>query len=324
MKASDPISVIEAAYCLDAGDNWLKLVADSAVRAFGFEQGVVATVFDASKAWVQLGQIELRGVSPAVAGMLLDRPSDTPREQFAAFLRVPRVGSVLNEPLTEPLYRADFEAHGIGDVFAVNAGDPTGLGCMLLFPDRVRKYPPRRLHTWRCLAAHIAAGNRLRRKLERVLQEQLSPTSTAEAVLSRNGRVEHAESAAKGRAARAALQEALVRIERARARLQSPEEATELWSGLVSGRWSIVETFDRDGKEYYLAHRNDPELAPERALTQRERQVLAYANLGQSNKLIAYSLGLSPSSVATLLTRARRKLGAEAVRRLVRPSGQAH
>jgi DNA-binding CsgD family transcriptional regulator len=46
-------------------------------------------------------------------------------------------------------------------------------------------------------------------------------------------------------------------------------------------------------------------------LTERERQVLAYADLGQSNKLIAYSLGLSTSTVSTLLSRARRKLGIE-------------
>jgi DNA-binding CsgD family transcriptional regulator len=58
-----------------------------------------------------------------------------------------------------------------------------------------------------------------------------------------------------------------------------------------------------------LAYRNDPDLQPTKALSKREQQVLAYAALGQSNKLIAYSLGLSLSSVSTLLARARRKLG---------------
>lgn len=319
MKINDPVSVIEAAYRLDAGEGWLKQLADSAVHAFGFEQGVVAALFDASQPWVKLGQIELRSVSPAIAGMLLDWPGDGPREELAAFLRVPRVGSVLTDPLTAARYRADFEAHGIGDVFSVNAVDSTGLGCLLLFPDRARKHAPRRLRTWRCVAAHIAAGNRLRRRLDQMLREQPS-ASEPEAVLSQHGRVEHAEGAATSRAARATLRDGLVRIEQARARRQSPEEAAELWSELVSGRWSIVETFDRDGKQYYLAHKNDPELARERALTQRERQVLGYAALGQSNKLIAYSLGLSLSSVATLLARARRKLGADTIRGLTPPA----
>jgi DNA-binding CsgD family transcriptional regulator len=37
--------------------------------------------------------------------------------------------------------------------------------------------------------------------------------------------------------------------------------------------------------------------------------VAAFAQLGQSNKEIAYTLGLSPSSVATHLSGALRKLG---------------
>lgn len=34
MSASDPISVIEAAYCFEAGEGWLRQVADAAVRAY--------------------------------------------------------------------------------------------------------------------------------------------------------------------------------------------------------------------------------------------------------------------------------------------------
>jgi DNA-binding CsgD family transcriptional regulator len=114
--------------------------------------------------------------------------------------------------------------------------------------------------------------------------------------------------AAEPRTAREALREALVRIDQARSVSDDANESVELWRGLVAGRWSIVEHFERDGRRYYLAHKNDPELAPERTLTQRERQVLGYAELGHSNKLTAYALGLSSSSVSTHLTRARRKL----------------
>jgi DNA-binding NarL/FixJ family response regulator len=44
-------------------------------------------------------------------------------------------------------------------------------------------------------------------------------------------------------------------------------------------------------------------------LSEREHQVVAGARLGHSNKMIAYELGLTPSTVSTLLTRAQRKLG---------------
>ena len=99
------------------------------------------------------------------------------------------------------------------------------------------------------------------------------------------------------------------------------ELVVELWRALISGRWSVVEHFERDGKRYYLAHKNDPELAADRALTPRERQVFGYAELGHSDKLIAYSLGLSLSTVSTLLSSARRKLGASL--ELIRSSGEA-
>jgi DNA-binding CsgD family transcriptional regulator len=47
-------------------------------------------------------------------------------------------------------------------------------------------------------------------------------------------------------------------------------------------------------------------------LTQRERQVLAYAALGHTNKLIAYELGLAASTVCVLFARASTKLGTPA------------
>jgi DNA-binding NarL/FixJ family response regulator len=100
-----------------------------------------------------------------------------------------------------------------------------------------------------------------------------------------------------------------VRIDAARSERDDAEHSVELWRGLVAGRWSLVEHFERDGRRYFLAHKNDPELAPDRRLSPREAQVLAYAELGYSNKLIAYSLGLSSSTVATVLGKARRKVG---------------
>src|SRR6185369_17580095 len=89
------------------------------------------------------------------------------------------------------------------------------------------------------------------------------------------------------------------------------EQAIDLWGGLVAGRWSLVEHFQRDGRRYFLAYRNDPAVAKVRALTPRELTVWSYAATGRSNRLIAYTLGLSVPTVARHLGRARRKLGAE-------------
>lgn len=64
--------------------------------------------------------------------------------------------------------------------------------------------------------------------------------------------------------------------------------------------------------------RSDTEIPIERALTLREQQILTYAEIGHSNKLIAYSLGVSISTVSTLLARARRKLGLQVCARAPR------
>ena len=88
-----------------------------------------------------------------------------------------------------------------------------------------------------------------------------------------------------------------------------PGAGLELWRGLVEGRWTLVDRFESDGRCCLIARRSDPKERVSRALTRREQQVVAFVGRGQSNKLVAWSLGLTESTVATHLTSARRKLG---------------
>jgi DNA-binding CsgD family transcriptional regulator len=96
-------------------------------------------------------------------------------------------------------------------------------------------------------------------------------------------------------------------------RRDQPLPVVLLREELCAGRWSLIERFERAGRRYFLAHRNDPKLASQRALTERERQVLTSVARGHSNKAIAHSLGVAISTVATYLHRARRKLGDDGV-----------
>jgi two-component system nitrate/nitrite response regulator NarL len=100
-------------------------------------------------------------------------------------------------------------------------------------------------------------------------------------------------------------------VERARTRRgrSDPEGALELWRGLVDGSWTLADYFESDGRRYLVARRNEPTPLAPCTLSLRERQVLAFAARGQSNKLIAYQLGLSTSTVGVHLSRAVRKLG---------------
>jgi len=85
----------------------------------------------------------------------------------------------------------------------------------------------------------------------------------------------------------------------------------------VRGRWSTVDWFDTDGRRFVLAIPNSPDVTDPRGLTEREGQVVSYAAFGQTNKMIAYRLGLSKSRISLLLRSAMRKMGAKTRAHLV-------
>jgi DNA-binding CsgD family transcriptional regulator len=197
---------------------------------------------------------------------------------------------------------------GVRDALCIVAADPTGFGCGIGSPRRrvagVGKVVGAR---WGRVAAHMAAGYRLRR----LIAAQRGTPAEPDAVLSPKGALEHATEAAKGRDARVALRDAAVALDRARGamRRKDPDGAVEAWKGLVDGQWSLVDHFDSDGRRFLLARRNDPFTARPAGLSLRERQVLGYRALGHSLKLIAYELGLSPATISADLRRAMRTLG---------------
>lgn len=172
------------------------------------------------------------------------------------------------------------------------------------------RVPPRLHHTLTCISAHIAAGLRLR-----------CSTEGHEAVLDQRGRLlDGTEGAVR---ARRALSEAVMRMESARGALRrtSPLEAARLWEAMLLGRWTLVEHAESDGKRFILAKRNPPQIGAVGALQSHELQVAAYAALGHSNKLIGYELGIAPSTVATHLSSAIRKLGLRTRDQLVQVFG---
>ena len=83
----------------------------------------------------------------------------------------------------------------------------------------------------------------------------------------------------------------------------------------------MVDWFDSDGRRFFLAIPNPPDLRDPRGLTEQERQVVAYVLLGETVKLIAYRLGLSPGRVSRLLKSVMHKLGVNSRTQLVRKLG---
>lgn len=222
-------------------------------------------------------------------------------------------------------HRASGASVGLEDIFGINGTDPSGVGVWLgAGMSTATRLTPAQRARWTRVAAHLAAGYRLRRRLAaaRLLSgggRRATPWG-ADAVLSPSGRVEHVESEeARARDARDRLRDAAVAMDRARGRMRriDPDGALGQWMGLVDGRWSLVDKFDRDGQRYVLARRNEARAPGLEALTDRERAVAAYAALGHHNKLIAYDLGIAHSTVRVLLARASAKLGARTREELV-------
>ena len=117
-----------------------------------------------------------------------------------------------------------------------------------------------------------------------------------------------------------AAQRSGARAHRPRPADRAEAEAVALWHSVVAGDWTIVEHFDSDGRRFIIARATSAARRGRAAprLTRRERQVCARAALGESNKVIADCLRLSVSTVATLLSRAARRLGARSRLDLIR------
>jgi DNA-binding NarL/FixJ family response regulator len=87
------------------------------------------------------------------------------------------------------------------------------------------------------------------------------------------------------------------------------DETNAHLEALSGGQWEIVDQFDQSGRRYIVAVR-EPHVEPRpRRLTEREASVVMLVARGYSNKLVAYELGLSVSTVAGHIAMAMARLG---------------
>lgn len=176
-------------------------------------------------------------------------------------------------------------------------------GFMIVAPSQqLLRFPEQPTSLVRRVAAHIATGLRL----QRVLASAALDDPSVEAILDDEGRPQHTAGMARMRGAVDRLRAAVL----ARAQTSDAELAVDpAWDAVLAGRWSLVDRFDTDGRRYVVAYRNPPGVLDPRRLTPREEGVTALAAIGHSNKEIASQLGVTPSTVATLLAAALGKLG---------------
>ncbi|AKU95325.1 hypothetical protein AKJ09_01989 [Labilithrix luteola] len=195
---------------------------------------------------------------------------------------------------------------------SVQDGEGTGLQIISPMPDVVRVHGRSR-SAWRKLGLHLGIAWRLRRRLERGGEPE---------ALIHDGKLVDARGNAKPRGAREALIEATRRIERARTKTtrDEPEHVLDLWRGLVSGRWSLVDRWDSDGRRYIAAYENGATVGEIQGFSSWEIRVLQMHLLRAKGSEIAFALGLSPSTVERVLSNAARRIGLRNRAELVRLS----
>jgi len=312
LRAEPVLQVVEHAYDVEVPTaTWLESIRRAAASAFEDHVAVQAYTFDVTAQ----GRFRVNEIaSDPFWAELLERahthadPSTIRSIYLGGSVR--NVRQILAGRRDDPGYRECVRS-GIEEITLSLGIDPGGRGCALVFlQQEARRLSRGTRQALERISAHLASARRLRGGLDagtssdRLLDE-------ADAVLSGDGSLLHAERDARDPEARRALREAARRMDRARCRgdAASPEEALGLWRALVDGRWSLIERFESDGRRVLIARQNPPPARKHRALNEQEQKVVSLLALGHSVKLCAYELGRAESTTSEIARSALRKLG---------------
>jgi DNA-binding NarL/FixJ family response regulator len=314
-RKNDWIALVEASYDLDASDQlWLDNLFDCAEPLLDPGMARVGWTFQCTPTTFELGSYPTR-VPRMMQGLLRAAHAIAPQSWFDFTYRAGHVvgtGSELVAPRLPHVRPLPSRLTGgrAKDVFMTGAQSGTALGMAFGVWLREERSPTAlERKRWPCVSAHLGAGLRLR-LAARNLRLDAGPV---EAVLDAQGKVHDARASAASPSARELLREAVRRIDKARTAdgRADPDSALDSWTGLVDGRWSLVDRFDTDGRRFIVAIRNDPAHPDPRGLTMGEREVGEFVGLGRSTKEIGYILGVSYSAVTNMTSRAQAKLGLE-------------
>jgi DNA-binding CsgD family transcriptional regulator len=325
----DLLRVVEAAYEVESThEEWLKNVAEAVRPHLDDTFGLAAfefvrtgdeppTILQSQHLWMPE---PLAAIYPRMfAGM-------SPELRVRPFRLGPCVsGSEMMNMKAEfanlPQMKDGLQKFGIFDSIWITATDPMGRGCGFHAGRKVIAWTkPGEKRIWGQLAAHLASAVRLRYRM----REGEGRTPLA-AVFDPSGKLHDATGEAQEAAARGTLRDAVLMIEKARGRQrqEAPTQALGSWQALVAGKWTLVDQVELDGRRYVVARENEPRASGPRALSARERQVLGYARLGHHDKLIAYELGITDSTVRVLMARAKSKLGVKTRAELLKSIDEA-
>jgi DNA-binding CsgD family transcriptional regulator len=321
----DLLRIVEAAYDLDSPDEvWLQRIAELVRPHLDDGFGLAAFTFTRVPDQPPLIQTSLHLWMPDPLAEVYPKlfKNMAPELRQRPFELGPCVtGSQMmnmkKQQFSElPQMKAGVQRFGMFDSVWITATDPSGVGCGFHAGRREIAWAKQReIQRWGRIAAHLTSALRIRVRLRAGVTG-----GEPSAVFDPDGALQDAQGSAREPKAREALRKAVVTMEHARGaeRRTNPDGALEQWRALVGGHWSLLDQIEVNGRRYIVARENEPRAGGMQALTERERQIVGYAQLGHHNKLIAYELGIAHSTVRVLLSRAAAKLGARTREELLR------
>jgi DNA-binding CsgD family transcriptional regulator len=325
---ADVVSLVEAAYLRDDSlQSWLENLVRVADTAISGGRGVFGTIVesvpadaasdaDNFTARTNFLATSYSGMSDRILEMAAPLMEFTPNEKLRQrYVSAGPVGTLSAVFAKVGGFDSRLQATGFADATYLRAWDVSGVEVVLAIPG---ERPVRLSAARRLLLSHVAAHVKTAYRLRGKRADLSSDGGDVEAILSTDGKLEHATGRALQRDSREVLRAAAQACVRAKSRSVDPETALAEWRALFRGRWSVVDHSDSDGKTFIVARRNEPKAPQTKGLNARENMVAALAARGYSNKEMQYELGWPLSTIASSLTSATLKLGVSSRTALVR------
>ncbi len=313
----DLLRIVESIYRIDLGDDdWLITVADGLRPRIDMDSlGTFGALYRCQE---PAGFVPTRVIYRDVPESLRCALDLTPDDVSSGILsRSVFFGAEVRSWQDNPCVQTGaLRRHGAADLLSLNAIAPDGTGCWFGgFQKTGGPLSDTARLTLTSIARHLAAAYRLRHRL----QLAAIPPDPLDAELDdpRGGR--EASDAATGSPMGEALEFAMSALSRGRSssRGTGRVEGVDHEPHSAARRWTLVESFEREGRACVLAMANRPKRCGAARWSQRERDVVQHALLGHRNKVIAYDLGLAASTVRVLISRAAAKVGARSRQELL-------
>jgi DNA-binding CsgD family transcriptional regulator len=297
LRSSEILSAVEAAYAIQRPTHtWNADLLSAIRRALPGIGGGFACLFraDEGRLHFETASLASSGLASARLTSTLEGLSTAPPQWLRQRLAAPPRVTVECAGL-EPAHAAPWSKQAISDraLDDINIVTVTlngrgwllslGTGCNDTLPPAARRALSR-------IGSHVMAALSLWERLSTAVRSE-----ECEATL------EHARQGLLG---------AVRRLEEEQAHYPSePERALRMQRGPVSGEWTLLDQFEQDGDRYLVARSSAPRTKAIEGLTPSERAVIGSLAAGLRTKEVAYTLGLSDTTIRVLLMRAVRKCG---------------